>query len=131
MTFCSLFVAQSVPKLSIQYSPDETYSSAVLLQCLVTGVVPSQVRVFWIMGQKEHTGWTESAWTNNTDSATEFTRAHISIPLEEWTQVNEIKCIVEYVGKNISKTLIKLGAYIMKTSGKQWESMFNYHTLCY
>ncbi|KAI7803764.1 hypothetical protein IRJ41_011345 [Triplophysa rosa] len=97
----------SIPKLSNLYSPDETYTSAVLLQCLVTKVVPSQVRVFWVMGQKQHTGWTESAWTNDTDSATEFTRAHVSLTLEEWTQDNEIKCIVEHVGKNISKTLIK------------------------
>lgn len=96
------------------YPPDITHTSAVQLQCLVTGVVPTQVSVFWLIGQKKYTGWTESAWTNDTDSATEFTRAHISLPFEEWTQNNEIKCIVQYVDKNISKTLLKWGVYLRK-----------------
>ncbi|XP_037391153.1 uncharacterized protein LOC108442987 isoform X2 [Pygocentrus nattereri] len=85
------------------YVPDESNSLDVLLQCLVMGVVPSEVRVSWVVSHTVLTGWTESGWTDDSDSALEFTRAHVLVSSESW--MDNVECVVELDGRMISKSL--------------------------
>ncbi|XP_049332362.1 immunoglobulin kappa light chain-like isoform X5 [Astyanax mexicanus] len=91
----------------ILYSPLDVSGPIVPLQCLVIGAVPSQVQVSWIIDQTEREGWTESSWTENSDSAQEYTRAQITLSEEEWRKADLIECFVAYDGKNTSKRLEK------------------------
>ncbi|KAJ8000221.1 hypothetical protein DPEC_G00202590 [Dallia pectoralis] len=86
-------------------SPSDSDWSPVPLVCLVPELVPSQVRVFWLIDGRQETGLTESGWTDNSDSATEFTRNQILVQPEEWDRGAECTCVVEFDGKNINKTV--------------------------
>ncbi|XP_036421362.1 uncharacterized protein LOC118804847 [Colossoma macropomum] len=90
----------------IMYSPLDVFGPTVPLQCLVMGAVPSQVQVVWIIDHSERSGWTESSWTENSDSALEHTRAHITLSEEEWTEAAQIECLAMFDGTNISRTLV-------------------------
>ncbi|KAG9279548.1 uncharacterized protein LOC107197759 [Astyanax mexicanus] len=80
------------PTLILQV-PQESAGWNVSLQCLVMGVTPSEVHVSWVIRKRVMTGWTESGWTNDSDSALEFTRAHITLPSEKW--MDDVQCVVE------------------------------------
>ncbi|KAJ8000219.1 hypothetical protein DPEC_G00202570 [Dallia pectoralis] len=56
---------------------------------------------------REETGLTETGWTHNSDSATEFTRNQILVQPEEWDRGAECTCVVEFDGQNINKTVQK------------------------
>ncbi|XP_065150484.1 uncharacterized protein [Paramisgurnus dabryanus] len=87
---------------------EETEPSVISLQCVVMGVGTSQARVFWMIEEKERTGWTESNWANGSDSFTPFIRAHASVSAEEWTIGPEIKCVVEFNGMIFSKKSLQI-----------------------
>ncbi|KAI4892229.1 hypothetical protein NFI96_028206 [Prochilodus magdalenae] len=93
----------------IMYSPMDVSGPAVPLQCLVMGAVPSQVQVHWMIDHTEQSGWTESSWIENSDSALEYTRARITLSEEEWREAAQIECVVAYNGTNISRTLLPRG----------------------
>ncbi|XP_029587794.1 uncharacterized protein LOC115173641 isoform X2 [Salmo trutta] len=63
-----------------------TAESFIPLLCLVLNVVPSQVHVFWLIDGREDSGLTLSTWTDNNDSATEFTMNQILVQAEEWNR---------------------------------------------
>ncbi|KAI5608645.1 hypothetical protein C0J50_6539 [Silurus asotus] len=92
--------------LVMLYVPDVRVGLPVSLQCVVMGVVPAEAKVSWLVGESELTGWTESGWTN-TENPAEYTRAHLSVPAENWREDQNVECVVEVDGRRISKSLIR------------------------
>ncbi|XP_060721507.1 uncharacterized protein LOC132842705 isoform X2 [Tachysurus vachellii] len=89
------------------YTSDPGVGPSVSLQCVVTGVVPAEVSVFWVVGESEMTGWRESDWTHTNHSAEEYTRAHISVSSEIWMKAQNVECVVEVEGRRVSKSVKK------------------------
>ncbi|XP_060721504.1 uncharacterized protein LOC132842704 isoform X1 [Tachysurus vachellii] len=94
-------------KLSVVlYTPVdvEVDAPSVLLQCVVMDVVPSQVKVSWLVDEDKRTGWTDSGWTGHDNAASEYTRAQIRVPVEEWSDTN-IQCVVMYTNQTVYRTV--------------------------
>ncbi|XP_060760008.1 uncharacterized protein LOC132870382 isoform X3 [Neoarius graeffei] len=96
------------------YVPAESVGPSIPLQCMVMGVVPSEVNVSWVVGESEMTGWTESGWTHTNDSV-EYTLAHINIPSENWAETPNVDCVVEVDGRRVSKSLQQAGRSCVPT----------------
>lgn len=97
--------AERHPRPSVTlYAPDTGTGPSVSLQCVVMGVVPAEARVFWVVGESEMTGWTESSWTHTNHTAKEYMRSHISIPSQIWMEAQNVECVVEVDGRRVSKS---------------------------
>ncbi|XP_027033658.2 immunoglobulin lambda-1 light chain-like isoform X2 [Tachysurus fulvidraco] len=82
----------------------EEDAPSVLLQCVVMDVVPSQVKVSWLVDEDERTGWTDSDWTGHDNAASEYTRAQIRVSVKEWNYAT-IQCVVKYKNQTVYQTM--------------------------
>ncbi|KAJ8335220.1 hypothetical protein SKAU_G00408590 [Synaphobranchus kaupii] len=75
------------------------------LLCVVSGVAPSQVRVFWVIDGEEDSGLIQSLWTKDSDEIVESTQNQVLVRADEWERGVVCTCVVEFDGKNISKSV--------------------------
>ncbi|XP_015462720.3 uncharacterized protein LOC107197760 [Astyanax mexicanus] len=80
-------------------------ASIVSLQCLVTGVLPAQVRMYWLLDERQVMGHTHSTLTYTYSNAPEFTINQLIISAEEWQRHRLCVCVVEYGRDTFNKTL--------------------------
>ncbi|XP_062386018.1 uncharacterized protein LOC134073075 [Sardina pilchardus] len=98
------FTGALTPSVEL-FSPWNSNASRLPFICWAKGVVPSQVRIFWILEGNEYNGLTESIWSNNSHSATEFTQSRIWFA--DWDLEPGMKClcVVNIGERNISKNI--------------------------
>ncbi|XP_042566569.1 uncharacterized protein LOC116225035 isoform X2 [Clupea harengus] len=91
------------PSVEIALTVRHQNNSIAVLTCLVTGIHPSQARVFWVLGEgREEGGQSEPVWTNSSAPATVFTRNRVSLP---FGLGETCTCVVEYAGRTLSRSL--------------------------
>ncbi|KAL7829238.1 hypothetical protein AOLI_G00301230 [Acnodon oligacanthus] len=91
--------APSVEVLRFSSSPSS--GSAVPVQCVVKGVVPSQVEVYWAIGVRRERGRTEAVRAKGDV----YTVSWTLLRSEERERGEECACVVEHEGQSITKTL--------------------------
>ncbi|KAL2080661.1 hypothetical protein ACEWY4_024454 [Coilia grayii] len=90
---------------SIEVVPPVAYTSMVPLLCVVAGVSPSQVHVFWLIEGTVEGGWTDSALEDDGDPQRRLTQNQILLPAEMWERGLSCSCVVEVGSQSFSKTL--------------------------
>lgn len=88
------------PVLEVNY-PVRSGASIVPLQCLVTGLLPAQVTVYWVIDGKKVMGHTHSRWTHTINQ--------VLLLAKEWKRQPACVCVVEYGKDTFSKTLQHCG----------------------
>ncbi|TSK28308.1 THAP domain-containing protein 7 [Bagarius yarrelli] len=86
------------------YMSEPTAGPLVFLQCLVMGVVPPIVSIFWVVDESEMTGWTESGWTHTNGLTVAYTRSDINVSSEVWVKSRDVECVVEVDDRRVSKS---------------------------
>ncbi|XP_062386089.1 uncharacterized protein LOC134073122 [Sardina pilchardus] len=98
------FTGTLTPSVEL-FSPWNSNASRLPFICWAKGVVPSQVRIFWVLEGSEYNGLTESIWSNNSHSATEFTQSRIWFADWDLEPGMKCTCVVNIGERNISKTI--------------------------
>ncbi|XP_076157305.1 uncharacterized protein LOC143140371 [Alosa pseudoharengus] len=76
-------------------------NSTTLFICRAEGVTSSEVRIAWILNGEEHSGLTESVWSEGK----EMTQGLLWLSESDWQSGAQCTCSVETRGQNISKSL--------------------------
>ncbi|XP_036421495.1 Ig heavy chain Mem5 [Colossoma macropomum] len=85
----------------LRFSSSSSCGSAVPVQCVVKGVVPSQVEVYWTIGDRRERGQTETVRAKGEV----YTVSRTLLRSEECERGDECACVVEHEGQSVTKTL--------------------------
>lgn len=101
-----VFTGHGSPLVEIALTVHHRPNSSAVLTCVVTGIHPSQARVFWSLGEgREESGLTESVWTNGSGPATVFTRNQVVVSLTESGLEETYTCVVESEETRLNRSL--------------------------
>ncbi|XP_041932440.1 uncharacterized protein LOC121695546 [Alosa sapidissima] len=97
---------QDSPSVEIALTVRHRNDSLAVLTCVVTGVHPSQARVFWVLEDvSEERGQSESVWTNGSFPPSVFTRNQVVVSLPEFGSGEKHTCVVESRGMRLNRSL--------------------------
>ncbi|XP_064201578.1 uncharacterized protein LOC135260257 [Anguilla rostrata] len=108
------------PPIEILGPSGDVHGSFTRLLCMIAGVVP-KARMFWVIDGRERSGFTDTVWTKYGDEVVESTQSQVLVPAEQWERGAVCTCVVEFDGRNTSKSVQK-GACSVITD--HWEGCY-------
>lgn len=78
------------------------------LQCTVRGFAPSQVFVYWLIGNRQEKGQTLFVWEERKENSVK-TQNYVAVSAEEWKADGQYTCVVKFGEWMINKTLHHYG----------------------